>query len=87
MAEKISKEEFERRDTGVNRLCAVLGTTRAFICDPILTMVMGIPSVDPFHIEQWLKRIGKGVGADESLYDALEKHYGKEIADLAKSLC
>lgn len=86
MTGEISKEEYERRDAGVNRLCSVLGTTRAFICDPILTMVMRIPSVDPFHIEQWLKRIGKGVGTNESLYDTLERHYGKEIADLAQSL-
>lgn len=86
MAETISKEEYERRYNGVNRLCSVLGTTRACICDPILTMVMRIPSVDPLHLEQWLKWIGKGVGENESLYETLERHYGKEIADLAESL-
>lgn len=81
-----SNSELERRTKGVERLCHRLATTPAFICDPMLRMACGMPFIDPARLEKWMTHIGKRVGENESLKDALARHFGKEIADLAESL-
>ena len=75
-----------RRDEGVKKLCKILHTTRRFICDPLLTLALGSPSVDPTLLERWLLRHHKMAVVGESIKEALTRNYGKEVAELAESL-
>ena len=79
--------EKRRREDGIARVCRTLHTTKMMICDPLLSIGLGSPSIDPSLLEKWLVKHGKYGGADgESIRDAIEKHYGKKTADLIESL-
>ncbi len=68
-------------------MCRTLHTTKMMICDPLLSLGLGSPSIDPSLLEKWLVKHGKYSGEDgESIRDAIEKHYGKKTADLIESL-
>ena len=75
-----------RREERVRKLCAKLHTTKMFICDPMMTRMLGIPSIDPMLIEKLLVKRGEMAEDGESIRDALTNHYGKETAELAESL-
>lgn len=79
--------EQRRREEGVARVCKKLHTTKMMICDPPLSIGLGSPSIDPLLLEKWLVKHGKYSGGDgESIRDAVEKHYGRDTADLIESL-
>ena len=81
-----SGEEFvKRRNESCDRLCRTLGTSKAFICDLMLSKLCGYPCLDPQNLERWLRLHHKMEG-EESIREAIEREYGKEIADLAESL-
>lgn len=68
-------------------MCRILHTTKMMICDPMLSFGLGQSSIDPTLLEKWLMKHGKYKGEDgESIRDAIEKHYGKDAADLIDSL-
>ena len=77
------KAERKRREKGIGRVCSVLRTTKAMICDPFLSCCFDAPSINPMLLEKWLSKMGK---RGESIRDAIEKHYGEELADLIDSL-
>lgn len=84
---KLFKAEQERREAGADRLCRILGVSRGFIFDPLLTIVGNLPSLDPTRLEKWLIKTGRMENdSDESIRECLERHYGKHVADLAESL-
>lgn len=69
----------------IAELCRTLGTAPMFICDPLLNLAFGMPSVDPNMLERWMERrhlIREG----ESIRDALKRNYGEGTAALAESL-
>lgn len=79
--------EQRRREEGVAKVCRTLHTTKMMICDPLLSLGLGRPSIDPTLLEKWLIKHGKYRDADgESIRDAVVKHYGKDTADLIDSL-
>jgi hypothetical protein len=79
--------EQRRREEGVAKVCRTLHTTKMMICDPLLTLGLGSPSIDPSLLEKWLVKHGKYSGADgENIRDAVEKHFGRDTADLIDSL-
>ena len=79
--------ERQRREQGMREVCRRLGTTRACVCDPLLTLGLGMPSIDPILLEKWLVMHGKyGVREDESIREALERNYGRDFAALVGSL-
>ena len=82
----MTAQEIADRNAGIDRLCRILGAGRAYICDAFLWFTLGEPSLNPEQLEHWLEKHGKGPKEGESLRDAIEKHYGKETADLAESL-
>lgn len=82
---KSEADEKNRREEACNMLCKTLGTSRAFICDLLLSKISGYPCLDPQNLERWLRQHHKMDG-DESIRDAMEREYGKEITDLAESL-
>lgn len=80
---ELTKEERER---GITRLCRLLGATRADICDPMMSVLLGAPASCPIAIERWMKWKGIGPSDGESLAEAMTRHFGKEAAELAQRL-
>ena len=79
--------EKRRREEGIAKVCKILHTTKMMICDPLLTLGLGSPSIDPSLLEKWLVKHGKyRDGEGESIRDAVVRHYGKDTADLIDSL-
>lgn len=79
--------ERNRRESGIKTLCRNLHTTRMYICCPLLSIGLGIPSVDPNLLEKLLKK--RGLYRDEegtSIRDCLVENFGEETAALAESL-
>ena len=79
------KSECKRREEACNRLCKTLCTSRAFICDLLLSKISGYPCLDPQNLERWLRQHHK-MGGDESIREAMEREFGKEITDLVERL-
>lgn len=77
--------ELKRRNADLAKVCKILHTTKAMLCDPFLYLIT--PSIDVERLEKWLVKHGKYHGEDGvSLRDVIEKHYGKDTADLIESL-
>ena len=77
--------DLKRREKGIAKVCRTLHTTKMMICDPFLSLIT--PSIDVGLLEKWLVKHGKYHGEDGvSLRDVIEKHYGKDTADLIDSL-
>lgn len=81
----MNDDEKKRREDDCDRLCKVLGTSKAYIFDLLITKVCGYPCLHPEYLEKWLKERHM-INEDESIRESLERNYGKEIADLAESL-
>lgn len=77
--------DLKRRGEGIAKVCKILHTTKAMLCDPFLYLIT--PSIDVERLEKWLVKHGKYHGEEGvSLRDVIEKHYGKDTADLIDSL-
>lgn len=79
----------ERAD-GIIRLANHIGCgfNPHMIADMFLWMAVGHPAVNPVLLEKWLVKTGKYHPdmCDESIEECMVRVYGKEWADLAKSL-
>lgn len=74
-----------RHEADMDRLCRALGTSRAYICDLMMSKIEGKSSLDPILLEEWLVRRGKLLEG-ESLKDCLGRHWGEDVAELAERL-
>lgn len=82
-------EEKKRRADGIRRLANRLGCpSPSWISDAFLSLAIGEPSLDPILLEKWLVKTNKynPEMCDESIDECMGRVYGKEWADLAKSL-
>lgn len=82
----MTKDERTRRERGIKRLCKILNVGPAFICDHLLTLAAGEPSIDPSKMETLLKMRGLLKENVESIKECLARQFGKDIAELAESL-
>lgn len=85
------KEELtkEQRADGLRRLANRIGCpSPSWISDAFLSLGLGEPSLSPPLLEKWLVRTNKyhPEMGDESIDECMTRVYGKEWADLAKSL-
>lgn len=79
----------EQREDGLRRLANRLGCpSPSWISDAFFTFVLGEPYLAPVLLEKWLVKINKyhPEMCDESIEECMTRVYGKEWADLAKSL-
>lgn len=81
-------EEKKRRADGIHRLANLLGCpSPSYISDAFLSLCL-VPSLDPVLLKKWLVRTNKyhPEMCDESIEECIGRVYGKQWADLAKSL-
>ena len=82
----MTKEDKNRREEGIHRLCEVLNVGWGYICDDFLTLQCGEPTIDPIKMDTLLKKRRLLKEDEESIRECLDRLYGKEIGELAESL-
>ena len=81
-------EEARRRAAGLVRLANRLGCpSPSYISDALLSLGLGMPSLDPVLLEKWLIRCGYYVDdGSESIRECIVRRFGEKWAALAESL-
>ena len=79
-----------QREMLYRRLCFLLAKNdipQAFLCDPILPIVTGeCNHIEPSKVEKWAGLHGHCTKYNESIYQMVERVYGREAARIVDKL-